>query len=345
MRRLMFSIVCVVLFGASALAEAQRALPFDKAQFEAGINAAFNAKDANAVGKYLASNYNEGGVSKDMAIRQLAELFQKADVQVRIRIVDFHQFGDTHYGSARFLTEMTVNNAGGPRRSLRTAGYVGMVNENGQWELVSNACGVQNRPVPGPSGTPPVDINKSDIDWAGWGSAVNPASIGSDLISESNRPAFSPDFGQSAPNRTLPKFDNAKWESGFMTAWNRKDADAILRFYTPYYTEFGLDVKGIKAALNQTFEAYDRIDCKYRVLSISYIPNSNLASIKAVLDLRGALKGTTDLKPILQVAGYASLIATRNQWKVYAVQTTALPDIGSTSWEELITKQWPLPLN
>lgn len=341
MRRLMFSLVCLVLFGASALAQAQRTSPqlsFDKAKFESGINAAFNAKDANAVGKYLASNYNEAGASKDMVIRQMAELFQKADVQVRFRMLDFHQFADTKVGYARVLTEMTVSTASG-RKTLRTAGYAGLVNENGVWALTSVACGIS--PDVLPSGMP--DVDNPNIEWVGWGSLLNPASIVSDLISESNRPRFSSDFDQSFAG--LPKFDRAKWEQTFTEGWDKKNAAEILSQYVEQYTEFGLDRSGIKAAMEQTFKAYDRIDCKYHVLAISYIPGTNLASIKAVFELKGVPKGSTELTTLLQAAGYASLVAEQNVWKVYAVQTSAAPDIGLQSWEELTTKQWPIPLN
>src|SRR5258708_5698304 len=76
MYRLMNTIICVALVCCSALAQtktAKREVSFEKEKFETTLNAAYEKKDANAVGEQLASIYNEGGVSREMAVRQIQE--------------------------------------------------------------------------------------------------------------------------------------------------------------------------------------------------------------------------------------------------------------------------------
>lgn len=342
MRQLLL-IACLIAFCAGALGQARKpAANFDKDKFEAGINAAFEHHDAKAVGEFLAAFYNEGGVSKDLVVQQLSQLFKKSDVHVHYQISDFHQYPGTNLGYLKTYTEMSL--AGSTPRTLHTLGYASMVNEGGTWRIVGTqaaACPRVNN----------FDFAAEKGDWSGWGSQLNPASIASSVLSPDDVPKFSTDFAAtgSAPaaghafaaTASLPKFDKEEWERRFVHAWNSKNAQEILGFYAKTYGEFGLDVTAVSKALDQTLAAYDKFDCKYRVLGIHYIPASDLASVKAVLDLRGVRKGATDLTPVLQVMGYASLVAQHGQWKIYQTQLFTAPEVGTLKFGDIKTEEWP----
>lgn len=344
MHRPLVVITCLVALCGGVLAQEkkpQAKASFDKEKFEAGINSAVSHKDAAAVGKYLASIYNEGGVSKDLAVKQLSELFKKSEVHLSYRIVEFRQFPGTKMGYLKTYTEMSV--ASSAPRTLRTIGYASMVREKGSWRIVGTqaaACPRVNN----------FNIAEEKGDWSGWGSQLNPASIASSVLSSSNVPEFSTDFsspakapsaGDASRAASQPKFDKEEWERRFVQAWSSKNEQQILSFYGTTYDEFGLNVAGVRKALKKMLADYDRIECKYRVLGIHYIPGSKLASIKAALDLRGARKGSTDLTPILEVAGYASLMAQNGQWRVYQTQLFTAPDVGSLKFEDARSKEWP----
>jgi hypothetical protein len=349
MYKLMNTIICVALVCCSALAQTKtgkREVSFAKEKFETTLNAAYEKKDANAVGEQLASIYNEGGVSREMAVRQIQELFQKTDLKVHYRVVGFHQFPGTKIGYAQVVTEISVGGKNAAVRTLQTAGYLSMINEGGSWRAFAS------QPA---GGCPKVQNFAEEVEtgnWSGWGSQLNPAGFASGGLSEGALPQFSnvfnaPRIGAMPPAHSfadspnLPKFNKEEWEERYRHAWNTKNVAEILGFYGSIYNEFGLNKAAVRSALTKTLEDYAKIDIKYRVLGFTYLPGTKLASLKAVMDLRGVRKGASEPTPILQVMGYASLIAEGKQWKVYATQLFTTPAIEKASFESLQEKEWP----
>jgi len=336
-------VISGVLIQAVSFAQEPKASP---KTLESGINSAFERKNAAAVSNFLASIYNEGGVSRAEVTRQLSALFKAGTVQVNYKVLDFHQFPGKNIGYFRTSTEMSVRGANAAAKDLRTAGYASAINEGGQWRIFATqpaACPRVNN----------LDVASERGDWSGWGSQINPAGMASGMLPEADRPVFAANFVQDVldlPGRlgfspqapSGPKFDKAEWQRRFESAWNSKNEAELLSFYGADYNEFGLDRAAVADALRGTLARYDKIDCKYRVLGIKYFPGGKLASLKAVVDLRGQPKGSGNMEPILQVAGYASLMAEGREWKIYATQLFTTPQASSNEVKTAASvTDWP----
>ena len=76
------------------------------------------------------------------------------------------------------------------------------------------------------------------------------------------------------------------------------------------------------------------------MLGIRFFPGNKIASLKAVLDLKGQAKGSTEWTSILEVAGYASLISEGGGWKIYATQLFTTPQTGPEP-RAITTAGWP----
>lgn len=343
--RIAIGIGCIAAVSTLVFAHQKKAASLDARSFESNVNGAFSEKDAKRFGEVLASTYNEGGVSKEEALRQFSSLTEKANVQVRYHVVEFHEFPGGKRGYLKTTTEMTVNSDNGGAKTLKTAGFASLTREEGGWKLVATQ----------PAGCPHVqnlDLTAERGDWEGFGSQVNPAGLAGSILPEDARPKFTmigsdtgraPSalaFGFQAPEGS-PKFDKDAWERRFVHAWTSKSAQEIVSFYAAEYNELGFDRATVTQAVRQTVARYDKIECKYRVLGIKYFPGGHLASLKAVLDLQGQEKGSSSMTPIAQTAGYASLVADGDGWKIYATQLFATPNVEPTALKGVTASTWP----
>jgi hypothetical protein len=302
-------------------------------RIETAINSAFSNKDANAIGTHIASIYNEGGVSKDELIRQLSALFKSSTVQLQFHVLDFHQFPGKNIGYFKTSSEIRVSEANAAPKELKTSGFASAIKEGTEWKIVATqpaACPhIQNFSVEAERG-----------DWVGWGSQLNPAGLVEATLPSAERPMFA--LGPRAEAAAgAPKFDQDDWQKRYEGAWSAKNAQEILNFYAADYNEFGVDKTGLGKSLRDTFARFEKIQCKYRVVGIRYLPGTKLASLKAAIDLQGQAKGSGSLTPILQVTGYASLMTEGGKWKVYATQLFTTPAIGTV----LSNSEWPPKLD
>lgn len=314
---------------------------FDVAAFESSFNAAFHNKDANAIAGHLASIYNEGGVSRQEVVRQLNELFQKADVNVSFHFTEFHPIPGTRLAHVKVVSKMNAHPiqvakagesstvlASDAERTMRGSGFATLVYENGdggwKWRLVAtdNGCSGGSQTA-------------AFLGGDGWGSQINPAAFTPDLLSPANKPAFQGSAHQTvfkSPDGKLPAFDVKKWETGFRDAWNSKDLAKIMSYYSQNFTTMGMDRSQIEQGFQKILQDYDRIHCDYKVIGIRFPAGAPTAALKAVLELKGAKKGSETFETLLQAAGTASLMVEKGAWRAYATQPLNSSDIGEREY-------------
>lgn len=335
--------VGALAFGLGNAAMAGDKANFDVAAFESSFNAAFQNKDANAVAGHLASLYNEGGVSRQEMVRQLNELFQKADVNVSFHFSDFQPIPGTRLAHVKIVSKMNAHPihvaqagesstvlASNEERTMRGSGFATLAYEKGEggyrWRLVTTDTGCT-----GSGGN-----NAAFLGGDGWGSQINPAAFTPDLLSPSNKPVFQGSAHQQvfqSPEGKLPAFDVKKWENGFREAWNSKDLARIMSYYSSNFTTMGMDHSQIRQGFQKMLQEYDRIHCDYKVIGVRFPSGAPTASLKAVLELRGAKKGSDTFETLLQAAGTASLIVEKGTWRAYATQPLSSSDIGEHEYK------------
>jgi hypothetical protein len=332
--------VVALCLGSAAIAGDVNA--FDAASFQAGFNAAFQSKDANAVGKFIAANYNEGGVSKQEFVRQLGDLFHRADVNVEYHITDFQQIPGTNYGSVKLAAKMStrpvkqlsqnghdaIPAAWNEAKVVRTAGYATVVYENAGWRLIAATTG---------------DCSSDNADAAtmqgtGWGSLINPAGFSAILIADSNKPVYQKTTDRhvfESPDGNLPALDATAWETKFRNAWNSKNIAQIMSFYSAHFTDLGMELPQIEQGFRKMLAQFDAIHCDYKVVGVRFLPGAPVASIKAELDLRGVKNGVEET--ILRTGGTASLVVENGTWKTFAVQPLRIGDIGEKAYQAALS--------
>ncbi|MCI0625987.1 MAG: hypothetical protein L0387_30815 [Acidobacteria bacterium] len=111
-------------------------------------------------------------------------------------------------------------------------------------------------------------------------------------------------------------------------------------YLSKLYNEAGLSREEVVKEVRSIFATNDLLRCRYRVLSFKQFPDSNLASIKAVFELTAEPKGAMGPRPLIQTMGYGSLIFEDGQWKLYATQFYASPQIPDFKFEE-VQGDWP----
>jgi hypothetical protein len=126
---------------------------------------------------------------------------------------------------------------------------------------------------------------------------------------------------QAAPFRA------EEFSTGFADIWNKKDMKLAESSLSKLYNEFGTSREEALTRMKEMFDQFDSFECRHAAVEFKRFPGTNLASIKAVLDLRGKAKGEADMKPLFQTKGYASLSFEDGAWKLYGTNLYFCPKL------------------
>ncbi|HEX8089166.1 MAG TPA: hypothetical protein VF762_09960 [Blastocatellia bacterium] len=305
---------------------------FSKAEWETRVTNAWNRKDAKLVGGYISKLYNDAGVSREEAIEQAADIFRRHErIDCRYRILWFKQFADPTLASAKFIMEIKGVPKGGKELAVlkQTMGYNALRYENGEWKLYGVMFFCDPR-------VPSFDFDKEKGNWPQFDSQIHLVDYDPGNERGGGNPRWRTHFDSrsSAENLQAPAFDKTEWETRIAEGWNRKDAATVLSCFSKLYNEVGLSREDATAPVKGFFEKFDKLFCRYRVLAFKPLPGTNLASIKAVMEMSGVPAGGKQAVKFIQTMGYASLIFEDGQWRMYCSQLFYSPKVPAFNFDE-----------
>ncbi len=320
--------------------EQQVTRPFDGAEFVNNVMNAWNNKDLKMVEGYLSDLYNEVGTSKQEALKAVADIFERYDkISCRYRVMKFKHHQGTDLAYIRAILDLKGIPKGGQDyvKIVQTMGYASLIFENGRWKIYATQFYTSPQ-------IPNFDFDKERGIWPAWGAQIDLASYDPAQPLASGEARADEGFVDASNLGELAEgpraFNKAAFEARVVNGWNRKDAKLIGSYLSRLYNEIGVSRNDLLRQVNDIFARYDEISCRYRVLAFKRFPDSDLASIKAVMEVKGKPAGSGEFRNIVQTMGYASLIFEDGDWKVYATQIFASPEISNFNFEQE-SGDWP----
>lgn len=291
---------------------------------------AWGMKDTGRFGDCLSKLYNDGGVSKTVAVEQAGEIFKRYDkIVCRYRVLWFKQFADPALASVKMVMDIRgVPRDGGDLAIIKqTQGYHALIFEDGQWRLYGIMFFVDPR-------VPNFNFDKERGNWPDFGTQTHLLEYHPDTAPTRAESGWQTGASAAAVSTGMPRFDKREWEVRVTEGWNRKDPALVLSCFSKIYNEVGVSRDEAVSPVSGFFQKYDELFCRYRVLAFKQLPGTNLASIKAVLELSGVPAGSDQSVIFMQTMGYASLIFEDGQWKMYCSQLFYSPKVPRFNFEE-----------
>jgi hypothetical protein len=300
---------------------------FSKVDWEQKVAEAWNRQDAKLFSDCLSKLYNDAGVSKEEAVKQATEIFKQcAKIVCRYRVLWFKQFPDPTMASVKIVMEIQGVPRGGNDLVVirQTQGYHALIFEDGQWRLYGIMFFVDPR-------VPNFNFDKERGNWPRFDTQIQLADYHPDAA-----PAMVEQGWQTATTveKDTQRFDKSEWETRIAEGWNRKDAVLVLSCFSKFYNEVGVSRDEAVSPVSGFFQKFDKLICRYRVLAFRQLPGTNLASIKAVMELSGIPVGSNQVVTFIQTMGYASLIFEDGQWKMYCSQLFYSPKVPRFNFTE-----------
>jgi len=131
----------------------------------------------------------------------------------------------------------------------------------------------------------------------------------------------------------IPPFQSGEWQTRFVEAWQSRDSNRVRDLYSKIYANAGTSREDVVALARSLFRQNPGLNCHYRILSFRQFPDSNLASVKYVLEIEGHTKAG-ESKTLVQTMGYFSMIFEDGRWRIYAIQFFCDPRIPSFNFDQ-----------
>jgi hypothetical protein len=283
--------------------------------------------------------YANAGDSREDTLADIAKLLrQRGRITCRYRILSSRQFSDSNLASVKYVLELSRRdpNGGSPQILTQTMGYFSLIYEQGRWRIYATQFFCDPR-------IPTFDFDQEQGDWPSFDRQIqlvsyDPARPASDArwLTAFTQPIVVP----VANKPGLVPFDKRAWEQRVMDGWNRRDASVILSTFSRLYNEVGVSRSEAIQPVTGFFDRFSKLDCRYRVLGFRQFPGTELASVKAVMEMTGVPTGGRDPVMLIQTMGYASLIYEDGQWRMYASQLFYFPKVPHFNFEKE-AGNWP----
>ena len=181
---------------------------------------------------------------------------------------------------------------------------------------------------------PNFDFDKERGNWPRFDTPTHLVDYRPDAAPVAGEPGWQTEMTAPRTSKDTLTFDKREWETRITEGWNRKDAALVLSCFSKFYNEVGVSRDEAVSPVSGFFHKFDKLICRYRVLAFKQLPGTNLASIKAVMELGGIPAGGKQVTTFMQTMGYASLIFEDGQWKMYCSQLFYSPKVPRFNFDE-----------
>lgn len=328
------------LVGSPEDSHASGPVEFDQTEWQARFVDAWQSRDLTRIEGLYSEIYNNAGDSKLDAVLLASKLLQRnSEIICRYRILSSRQFLGTNLASVRYILEMKGREAttGGYHILTQTMGYLSLIFENGQWRIYASQFFCDPR-------IPNFNYDREQGNWPSFDRQVRllsydpatPAPSDDRWTTTLSQPISMPIRGGD----THALFNKTAWEQQIMEGWNNRNASIILSTFSRIYNEVGVSREEAIRPVSGFFERFEKLHCRYRVLAFRQFRGTNLASVKAVMEMSGVPTGQKNSIMLIQTMGYASLIYEDGQWRMYASQLFYFPQVPHFNFDEE-KGQWP----
>jgi hypothetical protein len=304
---------CLASYGVCVAAKgADKVPPFDPQAWERSYTAAYEQRDSSLLGQHISRLYNVAGASREDLIKRVDAEFKKYDKVVCLyRTLEVRPLDRDYHTVVKARTLLKAVPAGQTEPVTLSEGdsYDSLVFENGRWKMYDTvaikgelaAAAANAFACPAPSAA--FNFSAERGDWPAWRAAEQ-----GELIAPQSRV------------KGAKAFDAKRWEDHVKAAWDSKNIRRVGTLYAPMYNHLGISKSTVLKDAERIFRDYRSIKVSYRVIDFRYLPDSNLVSLKAILEMAGVPAAGGESTTILAVMGYASLQNSGGQWHMYANQ-------------------------
>lgn len=339
---LIFTMLLAFLLGGKPVPKPQASsiTHFDQAEWQARFVDIWQSRDVSKVDGLYSRIYSNAGDSKSDAVSAASKLFrQNAEIVCRYRILSARQFADSNLASVRYVLELKGRDTRFRQYRIltQTMGYFSLIFEDGQWRIYASQFFCDPR-------IPNFDYDREQGNWPSFERQVrlltyDPSSLpprDNRWTTDLSEPLSVPVQGRAG----IVQFDKAAWEQQVADGWNNRDASTILSGFSKWYNEVGVSREEAIQPVSGFFKRFDKLLCRYRVVGFRQFPGTNLASVKAIMEMTGVPAGQKDYIMLIQTMGYASLIYEDGRWRMYASQLFYFPEVPHFDFDEE-KGQWP----